>query len=215
MALCFALGSLCFLSARSPATSSSSAPARTRSRSSPAPSSSPRAARCRRRSPPGRARPAPRGRRGGRRSSSPPARCSSTSRPTGPCTPPVDPRVRPARLAPGRVRLDLLPRLGRDRLPRVAAPRVAARSRRPGWWEPRGQPARVSLLRHRGGRRLRRPLERLDARPGRRELEHGARRGLLPGLRAGDPAHRTHDEVAALRRLRRLESVERDVERVV
>ena len=37
---------------------------------------------------------------------------------------------------PGRVRLDLLPGLGRDRLPRLGAARLAARARPRGWWEP-------------------------------------------------------------------------------
>src|SRR3954471_17232854 len=46
-----------------------------------------------------------------------------------------------------------------------------------------GQPARLRLLRHLGRRRLRRPGNGLDARPGRGELEHLGRRGLLPGVR--------------------------------
>ena len=49
----------------------------------------------------------------------------------------TEPELRPARVAAGRIRVDLLPGLGRDRLPRLAAARVAARhAAAPGWWEP-------------------------------------------------------------------------------
>jgi len=48
----------------------------------------------------------------------------------------------------------------------------------------------LHLLRNLGGRRLRHPLDRVDARPGRSQLEHLARRGVLPGLCARHVAHR-------------------------
>src|SRR3954447_2069187 len=92
-------------------------------------------------------------------------------------------RLRQARLAAGLARLDLLPRLGRDRLPRVGAPWLVADPRRRGLVAAGGQPARLRLLRHLGRRRLRRPGNGLDARPSRGELEHLGRRGLLPGVR--------------------------------
>ena len=59
-----------------------------------------------------------------------------------------------------------------------------------------GQPARLHLLRDRGDRRLPGPVERLDTRPRRLELEHGARRRLLPRVRRGDAVHRPHRQVA-------------------
>jgi len=52
------------------------------------------------------------------------------------------------------------------------------------------QPARLCLLRNLGRRRLRRSLDRVDARPGCCKLEHIAGRRLLPGLRARHAAHR-------------------------
>jgi hypothetical protein len=57
------------------------------------------------------------------------------------------------------------------------------------WWQP-GQPARLRLLRNLGCRRLRRSLDRVDARPGGGQLEHIAGRGMLPGMCARHLAHR-------------------------
>ena len=102
-----------------------------------------------------------------------------------------------ARLAARLARVDLLPRLGCDRLPRLAASRLAAGARRRGLVAAGGQPARLHLLRDLGRRRLRRPVHRVDARPGRGELEHRPRRGVLPGLRARHLAHRPSFEDAA------------------
>ena len=59
-----------------------------------------------------------------------------------------------------------------------------------GWWQPGSQPARLRLLRNLGCRRLRRSVDRVDARPGGGQLEHVAGRGVLPGLRARHLAHR-------------------------
>ena len=64
------------------------------------------------------------------------------------------------------------------------AARLVAGARRPGVVVPGGQPARLHLLRHLGRRGLRRAGERVHDRPGRGELEHVARRRLLPRLRA-------------------------------
>ena len=58
-----------------------------------------------------------------------------------------NPAVRQARVAAGRVRLHLLPRVGGDRLPRLAAPRLAPRDRPPRLVGVCGQPARLHLLR--------------------------------------------------------------------
>ena len=49
------------------------------------------------------------------------------------------------------------------------------------------QPPRLPLLRHRRGLRLRRPHDRNDAGSGGRELDHGSRRSLLPGVRRRGP----------------------------
>ena len=77
------------------------------------------------------------------------------------------------------------------------------------WWPQRGergvvaagdQPARLHLLRNLGGGRLRRSLDRLDDQPGRRELEHLAGRGLLPRLRPRHAPHRTGVEDAGATR---------------
>ena len=79
-------------------------------------------------------------------------------------------------------------------------------SARRGWLPERGgrglvgagrQPARLCLLRRLGGRRLRRALQRLGARPGGGELQHFARRRVLPGLRAGHGPIRAHGQVPA------------------
>ena len=48
----------------------------------------------------------------------------------------VGPRVRPAGLAAGRVRFDLLPDLRADRLPSVGETRTAAGAGAAGWWQP-------------------------------------------------------------------------------
>ena len=77
------------------------------------------------------------------------------------------------------------------------ASRLAAGARRRGLVAAGGQPARLHLLRHLRRRRLRRPVHRVDARPGRGELEHRPRRGVLPGLRARHLAHRPSVEDAA------------------
>ena len=75
-----------------------------------------------------------------------------------------------------------------------------------------GQPARLHLLRDLGSRRLCRSLDRLDDRPRSRELEHGARGGVFPGLRAGDAADEPHFQVTAVAARRELEH---DVEQLV
>jgi len=103
---------------------------------------------------------------------------------------PDEPRIQQARLAARLVRLDLLPGLGCDRLPRVTEAWLATRPRGCGMVAARRQPARLHLLRNLGGRRLRRPLDRLNALPGRVQLEHLAGRRVLPGLRARHLAHR-------------------------
>jgi hypothetical protein len=95
------------------------------------------------------------------------------------------PRVRRARVAAGRVRLSVLPRLRGDRVPRRHATACVAG----------GQPARLSVLRNRRRGRLRRSRDRLDARPGRRQLEHSGGRAVFRGMRAcraqkGDHASR-------------------------
>ena len=74
----------------------------------------------------------------------------------------------------------------------VASPRsaLAAAARRRGLVAAGGEPARLHLLRDLGRRRLRRARDRLDARPGRVQLEHLTRRCVLPGLRAGHAAYR-------------------------
>ena len=59
-----------------------------------------------------------------------------------------------------------------------------------GWWQPGSQSARLHLLRDLGCRRLRRSVDRVDARPGGGQLEHVAGRGMLPGLCARHLAHR-------------------------
>src|SRR3954469_22398742 len=94
-------------------------------------------------------------------------------------------RVQPARLAGGRARLDLLPRL---RLPRLCrglrvatspAPQVARvvdRGREPG---------RLRLLRYLGDRGPHRPGDRQRPRSRGGELHHGPRCALLP--RGRDP----------------------------
>jgi hypothetical protein len=66
-----------------------------------------------------------------------------------------------------------------------------------GWWEPLREPARLRLLRCRRSRRPRRSIDRHAARSGGRQLEHLSRSGVLPGLRCGDAAHRSHAQVAA------------------
>ena len=166
MAVCFATGSTCFLIGPSRATRASSGTPPTRSRSSSARSCSPVGGALQS----ALAFPERRAPGGG------PARLVGGSRPirghavlqrddlSGAAHGPVEFRVRPARVAAGRVRLDMLPRVGRDRLPRLAPARLAALARGPGMVGAFGQPARLRLLRYLGGRRLPRPLERLDRR---------------------------------------------------
>jgi hypothetical protein len=121
-----------------------------------------------------------------------------------------------ARLAARLAGLDLLSGLGSDRLPRLPPPGLAADPRRGGMVATRGQPPQLRLLRDLGRRRLRRSVDRLDARPGRGELEHLARRGVLPGLRARHPAHRENLEDAARTRLGEVEhELEAEVRRVL
>ena len=91
-------------------------------------------------------------------------------------------------------------------------------SARHGWLPMRGgaglvaagsQPARLRLLRDLRCRRLRRPVDRVDARPGGRQLEHVAGRGLLPRLRARHPAQ---DKASKMPPGRRLHELERELE---
>ena len=89
-----------------------------------------------------------------------------------------------ARVAPRRVRLDLLPDLRRDRLSRLGPARLAARPRPTGLVGAGDQPARLHLLRDLGDRRLPRPFDRLAAQPGLGKLEHRTRSRVLPRLRA-------------------------------
>src|SRR3954453_8834475 len=100
---------------------------------------------------------------------------------------PVERVLRPAGLATRRVRLDLFPRLGSGRLPRLGPAGLAAGAgfgRLVAAW---GQPPGLPALRCRGGRRVRRALVGLGAGPGGRELDDSRRRGVLPGLRGGEP----------------------------
>src|SRR5581483_5122502 len=60
------------------------------------------------------------------------------------------------------------------------------------------QPARLHPVRYLRDRRPRRSLDRVDDRPGRCELDHGTRSGVLPGLRSVHTAHRLDVEVGAL-----------------
>ena len=85
---------------------------------------------------------------------------------------PVEPGVRRARLATRLARVDLLPRLRRDRLPRLGSSWLVAGARRPRLVAAGSQPARLRLLRNLRCRRLRRSGERIDARPGGGQLEH-------------------------------------------
>ena len=92
----------------------------------------------------------------------------------------------------------LLPRLRLHRLPRVRASRLAAEACRTGLVGAWHQPPRLHLLRHLGRRRLRRPVHRLDARPGRSQLEHRPRSRVLPRMRARHAQDRPDDESPAL-----------------
>ena len=125
MALCFALGSVCFFVGPFPGYASSSATPPTPSRSSSGRSCSRSAARCRAGLPgPRGARPPAGARRGG-----PPSIQSAGHAVlqrhdlSGDAHRRDQLRIRPARMAARLARLDLLPGLGRDRLPRLAAPR--------------------------------------------------------------------------------------------
>ena len=127
--------------------------------------------------------------------SSPRARCSSTSPRIRRCTrrsrTPATTgscggRTRSARSAfSSRARSPTAPR----------AARLAAGARRPGMVGTGDQPARLHLLRDRGRRRLPRPSTGsvLDLACG--ELEHRAGRRLLPDVRAGHAADRPHPQV--------------------
>jgi hypothetical protein len=99
-------------------------------------------------------------------------------------------RVRQARVAARPAWLGLFPRIGRDRISRLTAPWLAASTRGRGMEAARDQPPRLHLLRDLGSRRLRGPVQRLTAGPGRRELEHLARSRVVPSLRARHLAHR-------------------------
>ena len=74
---------------------------------------------------------------------------------------PVQSQLQQARVATGRVGLDLLPGLGRDRLPRLGAARLAPRARSAGLVGTGGQPARLHLLRDLRDRRLPRSFDGL------------------------------------------------------
>ena len=108
--------------------------------------------------------------------------------------------VRPAGLAAGRVRVDLLPGLRTDRLPRLGPARLAAGAGAGRLVAARRQPAGLHLLRRGRGRGLPRPVERHPARPGGRQLDDVRRRRLLPGLRARRPARREFGPGATGRR---------------
>jgi hypothetical protein len=130
-------------------------------------------------------------RRGGQRSSNPPARCSSTSRRTKRCTPPCRaPSTTSSSGGPigaGQSASSCLARLPTARL---RASWMVAGARRRGMVAAGSQPARLRLLRNLRCRRLCRSVDRVDARPGGGQLEHIAGRGVLPGLRARHLAHR-------------------------
>ena len=102
----------------------------------------------------------------------------------------TSPRVQQARLAAGLARVDLLPRLRRDRLPSLGASWLVAGARWGGLVAAGREPARLHLLRNLGCRRLRRSVDRVDARPGGGQLEHIAGCGVLPRLCARHLAHR-------------------------
>src|SRR5581483_210120 len=90
-------------------------------------------------------------------------------------------------------RPDLLPRLRRYRLPSLTASllaRMVASARSHGMVAAGGQPARLYLLRYLRRRRLRRPLHGFDAFPGRLQLEHGPWSCVLPRVRARHASHR-------------------------
>jgi hypothetical protein len=105
-------------------------------------------------------------------------------------TRPDEPRVQQARLAARLARVNLLPRVWRDCLPRLRASWMVAGARRRGMVAAGSQPPRLRLLRNLRCRRLRRSVDRVDARPGGGQLEHIAGRGVLPGLCARHLAHR-------------------------
>jgi hypothetical protein len=85
--------------------------------------------------------------------------------------------------------VNLLPRVRRDCLPRLRASWMVAGARRRGMVAAGSQPARLRLLRNLRCRRLCRSVDRVDARPGGGQLEHIAGRGVLPGLCARHLAH--------------------------
>ena len=98
-------------------------------------------------------------------------------------------------LAAGCVRLGLLPRLRRDRLPRLPRNGWRPRADQPGWWEPSVNLLGCVLFGISAVAGYLVPSTRLDARPGRGELDDCARRGVLPGLRARHAADRAHLQV--------------------
>ena len=109
----------------------------------------------------------------------------------------VGSQLQPARVAPGRIGLDLLPGLGTDRLSRLSTPRLATRARAPRLVGARDQPARLRLLRHRGRRGLPGALDRLAAQPRVGELDHCAGRRVLPGLRGRHATDRPYAQITA------------------
>ena len=80
--------------------------------------------------------------------------------------------------------------------PRRGRLRMAAGTRRGRLVAAGRQPARLHLLRHLRRRGLRRAVDRLDHRSRRRQLEHVAGRGVLPRLCARHPAYRASLEDA-------------------
>ena len=114
---------------------------------------------------------------------------------------PVPGRLRPARVASGRVRVGLLPRLRSHRLPGLGPARLATQTYRAGLVASRGQPAGLHLLRHRRRGRLRRGLEHVAGQPGRGQRHDLRRRRLLPRLRRRHGSRAPQEEGGRHRRL--------------
>ena len=91
---------------------------------------------------------------------------------------PHEPRVQQAGLATRLARIDLLPRLRRDRLSGFASPRLATGTRRPRLVATGGQPARLHLLRHLRSRRIPSAVDRLAC--STRQPRTGTRRWARP-----------------------------------
>ena len=161
---------------------------------------------------PERRRP-PAGPRGGRRSSSRPARCSSTSRPTGDAHGADEPRVQQARVASRRVRVGLLPGLRRDRVPRLAAPRLAAGARGAGAGGSRR--STCSAASSSGSRRSPATWCRRRARYSISPPPTGTRRWAPPASSACAWRRCSAAAPPSPRRLRRLRELEHRVEREV